>query len=145
MKLTKTTKSFDNISANQKWVLIDADGKTLGRLATDVAEMLRGKNKPQYTPHNDCGDFVIIVNAEKIKLTGKKLTDKEYFHHSLYVSGMKTTAAGKMLEKKPEEVIFSAVKSMLPKNKLSDRLLTKLKVYKGATHPHTAQMPTNKE
>jgi len=141
MKLTKTTKSFDNTNSNQKWQLIDADGQPLGRLATNVAETLRGKNKPQYTAHNDCGDFVIVINAEKIKLTGNKLTDKKYFHHSQYISGMKVTTADKMIEKKPEEVIYLAVKSMLPKNKISDKLLTKLKVYKGAVHPHTAQQP----
>jgi large subunit ribosomal protein L13 len=145
MKLTRTTKQFNSTTSNQKWILIDANGQNLGRLATMVTETLRGKNKPQYTPNNDCGDFVIIINAEKVNLTGKKLTDKFYFRHSQYMSGMKSTSAGDMLKTKPEEVIYSAVKSMLPKSKLSDALLTKLKVYKGENHPHQAQMPVREE
>jgi len=145
MKLTRTTKQFNSNTSNQKWVLIDANGQTLGRLATRVTEILRGKNKPQYTPNNDCGDFVVIINAEKVNLTGKKLTNKFYFEHSQYISGMKTTSAGDMLKTKPEEVIYSAVKSMLPKSKLSDALITKLKVYKGEDHPHQAQTPVREE
>jgi large subunit ribosomal protein L13 len=145
MKLTRTTKQFNSATSDQKWILIDANGQNLGRLATRVTEMLRGKNKPQYTPNNDCGDFVIIINAEKVNLTGKKLTDKFYFRHSQYMSGMKSTSAGDMLKTKPEEVIYSAVKSMLPKSKISDALITKLKIYKGENHPHQAQMPVREE
>jgi large subunit ribosomal protein L13 len=141
MKLTKTTKSFDNTTVAQKWVLFDAEGQALGRLATKIAETIRGKNKAQYTAHNDCGDFVVVINAEKIKLTGNKLEDKKYFHHSQYNSGMKTKSAGEVLAKKPEKMIMDAVKSMLPKSKLSDHILTKLKVYKGSVHPHDAQQP----
>ena len=141
MKLTKTTKYFDNTNVKQQWILIDADGQTLGRLATRIANTLRGKDKPQYTSHTDCGDFVVVINAEKIKLTGKKMTDKKYFHHSLYVSGIKEISAGELLNKKPEQLIMDAVKTMLPKSKLSDKVLTKLKVYKGSAHPHDAQQP----
>ena len=141
MKLTKTTKYFDNTNVKQQWILIDADGQTLGRLATRIANTLRGKDKPQYTAHTDCGDFVVVINAEKVKLTGKKMTDKKYFHHSLYVSGIKEISAGELLNKKPEQLIMDAVKTMLPKSKLSDQVLTKLKVYKGSAHPHDAQQP----
>lgn len=145
MKLTKTTKQFDNKTADQKWVLIDANGQNLGRLATRVTDILRGKNKPQFTPNNDCGDFVVVINADKINLTGKKLEDKFYFRHSQYISGMKSTSAGDMLKKKPEELIYSAVKSMLPKTRLSNALITKLKVYTGENHPHQAQQPVREE
>jgi len=141
MKLTKTTKSFDNTTAAQKWILLDAEGVALGRLATKIANALRGKDKAQYTAHNDCGDFVIVINAEKIKLTGNKMDDKKYFHHSQYYSGMKTKSASEVLTKQPEKLIMDAVKTMLPKSKLSDHILTKLKVYKGSAHPHDAQQP----
>ena len=141
MKLTKTTKSFDNKTAAQKWLLMDAEGQTLGRLATKIANAIRGKDKAQYTAHMDCGDFVVVINAEKIKLTGNKLEDKKYFNHSQYYSGMRTRTAGEILTKRPEQLIMDAVKSMLPKSKLSDQILTKLKVYKGSTHPHDAQQP----
>jgi large subunit ribosomal protein L13 len=141
MKLTKTTKSFDNKTATQKWLLMDAEGQTLGRLATKIANAIRGKDKAQYTAHTDCGDFVVVINAEKIKMTGNKLEDKKYFHHSQYYSGMRTRTAGEIMSKNPEELIMNAVKSMLPKSKLSDHVLTKLKVYKGSTHPHDAQQP----
>jgi len=141
MKLTKTTKSFDNKTAAQKWILLDAEGVALGRLATKIANTLRGKDKAQYTAHNDCGDFVVVINAEKVKLTGNKMEDKKFFHHSQYYSGMKTKTAAEMITKKPEQMIMDAVKTMLPKSKLSDHILTKLKVYKGSAHPHDAQQP----
>jgi large subunit ribosomal protein L13 len=113
----------------------------LGRLATQVANILRGKNKAIYTPSVDAGDFVIVVNAEKIALTGRKLADKTYYNHSGFPGGLKEISAGKLLEKKPEELIKRAVKGMLPKNKLSRHMLKKLKIYVGATHPHDAQQP----
>ncbi len=145
MKLTKTTTFYKKTSNDKDWVLIDAEGQTLGRLVTKIANTLRGKNRATYTPNTDCGDFVVVVNAEKVNLTGKKLTDKTYYHHSQYIGGMKKTTAGKLLETKPETVIMKAVKGMLPKTKLSDKLMTKLKIYKGAVHPHTAQQPKKAE
>lgn len=123
----------------RNWRLIDAEGKVLGRLATEIADTLRGKNKPTYTPHVDTGDFVIVVNAEKVVLTGKKLSDKVYYHHTGYPGGIKGVTAGKLLDEKPEQLIFEAVKGMLPKNKLQKLFLKKLKVYSGAVHPHEAQ------
>lgn len=146
MKLTKTTKQFNTEESDQKWILIDAENKALGRLATRVTDLLRGKNKPQYTPNNDCGDFVVVINADKVKLTGGKIDKKLYFRNpGGYMSGLKTNTARDILERKPEELIFNAVKSMLPKNKLSNRLITKLKVYVGEQHPHQAQKPTLEE
>lgn len=124
----------------QSWYLIDADGVVLGRLATRIAIMLRGKNKPGYTPHVDSGNFIVVINAAKIKLTGNKLKQKRYYHHTLYPGGLKSEAAGDLLKRQPEKVILHAVKGMLPKNRLADRLLTKLKVYSGAEHPHAAQL-----
>lgn len=123
------------------WYLVDAGEKILGRLASEIAHRLRGKHKPVYTPHTDTGDFVIVVNAEKIGLTGKKLTDKIYYHHSGYPGGIKATAAGKMLKEKPEELLRAAVKGMLPKNTLGRAMLKKLKIYAGNDHPHEAQCP----
>ena len=125
----------------RKWYVVDATGYTLGRLASEVAKVLRGKNKPIFTPHIDTGDYVIIVNAEKIKVTGKKLDQKIYYHHSDYVGGMKETTLGEMLAKKPEKVVELAVKGMLPKGPLGREMFTKLHVYAGAEHPHTAQKP----
>ena len=125
----------------RKWYVVDATGYTLGRLASEVAKVLRGKNKPIFTPHIDTGDYVIIVNAEKIKVTGKKLDQKIYYHHSDYVGGMKETTLREMLAKKPEKVIELAVKGMLPKGPLGREMFTKLHVYAGAEHPHTAQKP----
>jgi len=124
-----------------KWWVVDAEGKVLGRLATRIADALRGKDKPTFTHHVDTGDFVVVVNAEKVRLTGKKLTDKKYYHHTGYLGGMKETTAGKMLENHPERVIEIAVKGMLPTNKLSRHLIKKLKVYAGPKHPHEAQKP----
>ena len=125
----------------RKWYVVDATGYTLGRLASEVAKVLRGKNKPIFTPHIDTGDYVIIVNAEKIKVTGKKLDQKIYYHHSDYVGGMKETTLREMLAKKPEKVVELAVKGMLPKGPLGREMFTKLHVYAGAEHPHTALKP----
>jgi len=127
--------------AKKDWYVVDADGEVLGRLAAKIAVILRGKNKPTFTPHVDMGDFIIVVNAEKIKLTGRKLDQKTYAHYSGYVGGLKVTNARTMLVKKPEDLITLAVKGMLPKNILGRQLLSKLKVYKGSEHPHKAQMP----
>ena len=125
----------------RKWYVVDATGLTLGRLASEVAKVLRGKNKPVFTPHIDTGDYVIVINAEKIKVTGKKLDQKIYYHHSDYVGGMKETTLKEMLAKKPEKVIELAVKGMLPKGPLGREMYTKLHVYAGAEHPHAAQKP----
>lgn len=128
-------------TANKEWYMVDASGKVLGRLAAEVAYRLRGKHKAIYTPHADTGDFIIIVNAEKILLTGKKLTDKVYYHYSGYPGGLRETSAGKMLAEKPENLIRIAVQGMLPKNSLGRKMLKKLKVYSGNAHPHEAQCP----
>ncbi len=125
----------------RKWYVVDADGCTLGRLASGVASVLRGKNKPQFTPHVDTGDYVIIVNADKIKVTGKKLEQKIYYNHSDYVGGMRETTLKEMLAKKPERVIELAVKGMLPKGPLGRSMCTKLFVYAGPEHKHEAQKP----
>ena len=127
--------------AERKWRLIDAEGKVLGRLATEIANALRGKDKPTFTPHEDTGDFVVVVNAEKVKLTGKKLADKVYYHHTGYPGGIRGITAEKLLEKEPERLLIEAVKGMLPKNKLQKAFLSKLKVYAGSEHPHAAQQP----
>ena len=125
----------------RKWYIVDAEGKTLGRLATEIATILRGKHKPTFTPHIDTGDYVIVVNAEKIKVTGKKLDQKIYYHHSDYVGGMKETTLKEMLAKHPERVIEFAVKGMLPKGPLGREMYTKLFVYAGPDHKHEAQKP----
>ncbi|MDR1800258.1 MAG: 50S ribosomal protein L13 [Lachnospiraceae bacterium] len=125
----------------KKWFLVDAEGKTLGRLASEVAKVLRGKNKPEFTPHVDVGDYVIVVNAKKIKVTGRKLSQKIYYHHSEYVGGMKETTLAEMMKKKPEKVIELAVKGMLPKGPLGRAMYTKLHVYAEDKHPHQAQKP----
>src|SRR5512144_1820046 len=125
----------------RNWVLIDADGQTLGRLATQIADALRGKRKPTYTPHIDVGDFVVVVNAEKIAVTGDKLQKKMYYRHSGYPGGLKQRTLDEMLERRPEEVLRLAVKGMLPRNRLARKQLTKLKVYAGPDHPHVAQKP----
>lgn len=126
---------------NSEWFMVDASGKVLGRLAAEVAYRLRGKHKATYTPHVDTGDFIIVVNAEKIILTGKKLTDKIYYHYSGYPGGLRETSAGKMLAEKPENLIRTAVAGMLPKTNLGRKMLRKLKVYSGNAHPHEAQCP----
>ena len=128
-------------TVERQWVIVDAQDQVLGRLATRVATILRGKNKPIFTNHVDTGDFVVIVNAEKIRLTGNKLDDKTYYSHSGYPGGIKGMTAREMLEKKPEQVIKIAVKGMLPKNRLGSKLISKLKVYAGPDHPHEAQLP----
>lgn len=125
----------------QKWWLIDAEGRILGRLATEVADLIRGKRKPQFTSHLDTGDFVVVVNAEKIKVTGRKLEQKKYYSHSLYPGGIKEETLKDLLAKKPEEVIKKAVWGMVPKGKLGRALYKKLKVYRGPSHPHEAQNP----
>lgn len=125
----------------RKWYVVDAAGCTLGRLASEVAKVLRGKNKPVFTPHVDTGDYVIVVNADQIKVTGKKLDQKIYYHHSEYVGGMKETTLREMLAKKPEKVVELAVKGMLPKGPLGREMYTKLHVYAGPEHPHAAQKP----
>ena len=128
-------------TVERKWYVVDAEGKTLGRLASEVANVLRGKNKPTYTPHIDTGDYVIVVNAEKIQVTGKKLDQKIYYHHSEYVGGMKEATLREMMQKKPEFVITHAVKGMLPKGPLGRQMLKKLHVYAGPEHNHAAEKP----
>ena len=125
----------------REWYVVDATGHTLGRLASEIATILRGKNKPTYTPHIDTGDNVIVINAEKIKVTGKKLDQKIYYHHSDYVGGMKETTLKEMMAKKPEKVVELAVKGMLPKGPLGRQMIKKLHVYAGAEHNHAAQQP----
>jgi large subunit ribosomal protein L13 len=127
------------------WFVVDAEGKTLGRLATRIANTLRGKHKPEYTPHIDTGDFVIVINAEKVAVTGNKLRDKLYWRHSGYPGGIRSRTLGEMLERRPEEVIRKAVRGMLPRNRLARKQLTKLKIYAGPDHPHAAQQPTEME
>jgi large subunit ribosomal protein L13 len=123
------------------WLIVDATGQTLGRLATQIADALRGKRKPTYTPHIDTGDFVVVINAEKISVSGNKRADKLYHRHSGYPGGLKTRTLGEMLERRPEEVIRIAVKGMLPRNRMARKQITKLKVYAGPDHPHVAQKP----
>ena len=125
----------------RNWLVVDATGQTLGRLATQIAETLRGKRKPTYTPHIDTGDFVIVVNAEKIAVTGNKLADKRYYRHSGYPGGLRSRTLQEMLDRRPEEVIRKAVRGMMPRNRLGRKQLTKLKVYAGPDHPHAAQQP----
>jgi large subunit ribosomal protein L13 len=137
-KYTSSAKNSDN---PQRWYLVDANGAVLGRLASQVAHRLRGKHNPNFTPHVDTGDWVIVINAEKIVLTGRKIDQKMYYHHSGYIGGLKQMSAKELLKKKPEELVRLAVKGMLPKNKLGRRLFKKLKVYTGNAHPHEAQQP----
>ncbi|MCX5915182.1 MAG: 50S ribosomal protein L13 [Deltaproteobacteria bacterium] len=135
------TPLVKNENIKPKWHLVDADGRILGRLATRVAILLRGKNKPIFAPHQDTGDFVVVINAKKVALTGKKWKEKIYFHHSGYPGGLKEASAEKIRDKKPERLITMAVQGMLPKTKLGKKLIKKLKVYAGDTHPHEAQQP----
>ncbi len=139
--MKKYTISAKKIDIKEKWVIVDANGAVLGRLASDVASRLRGKNNPLFTPHVDTGESVIVINADKISLTGNKLEQKRYYRHSGYTGGLKEITAKKLLETKPEDVIRFAVKGMLPKNKLGTKLYKKLKVYAGGKHPHEAQNP----
>lgn len=136
-------KTYTATAADRQrdWYVVDAEGQTLGRLATQIADTLRGKRKPQYTPHTDVGDFVVVVNAEKIGVTGDKRRSKVYWRHSGYPGGIRSRTLGEMLERKPEDVIRLAVKGMLPRNRLARKQLVKLKVYAGPEHPHAAQQP----
>jgi len=136
-----STVSAKSEEVSRKWFIVDANNVVLGRLASKVAAVLKGKHKPIYTPHVDTGDFVIVVNADKVQLTGKKTDEKVYYHHTGYPGGLKSITAGKLLEKKAEDVINIAVKGMLPKNPLGRKMFTKLKVYTGTEHPHAAQKP----
>ena len=142
MKPTFMAKAKD---IERKWYLVDADGKTLGRLASEVAKVLSGKNKPVWTPHVDTGDYVVVINAEKVVLTGKKFKKKEYFHHTGYLGGAKFASAEQWMNKYPERVIQHAIRGMLPKNKLGEDMYRKLHVYKTAEHPHAAQKPETLE
>ena len=135
------TKMFKKEEIPRKWYVVDASGKTLGRLASRIAIILMGKHKPEYTPHVDTGDYVIVVNADKVVLTGKKLDQKIYYRHSGYPGGLKMISAGQMLQKHPERLIYLAVKRMLPKTALGRKMLKKLKVYASPDHPHSAQKP----
>ena len=135
------TKSYKNTDLDKKWLLLDARDKTLGRLSSKIASILMGKNKAQYTPHNDLGDYVVVVNAEKIRVTGNKDTQKKYYKHTGYPGGLKSSTFSEIIEKNPENVILKAVKGMLPKNKLSSSMISKLKVYEGDNHPHAGQNP----
>lgn len=138
---TGVTKSAKNSDFDRQWYIVDAEDQVLGRLATQIADVLRGKNKVNYTPHVDCGDYVIVVNADKVKLTGKKLDQKMYTTHSGYLGGLKETPYKVLMEKHPERAIEHAVKGMLPKNKLQKVFMNKLHVYNGPDHPHEAQQP----
>lgn len=135
----KATKHFKKEDTDRQWRLVDAKGKILGRLATEIANALRGKDKAIFSPNQDCGDFVVVINAEQIAVTGKKEKEKIYYRHSLHAGGIKQENLGSLRQRRPEEIIRRAVKGMLPHNRLSDRLITKLKIYKGENHPHQAQ------
>lgn len=137
----KKTYSAKPEEVERKWYIVDATDQTLGRMATQIATILRGKHKPMYTPHVDCGDYVIVINAEQVHVTGNKLEDKMYYHHSGYPGGLRQTPLKTMLVKHPDQVISEAVRRMLPKNNLSRHMLKKLKVYAGPDHPHEAQQP----
>ena len=139
------TKSYKLNPSEKSWLLVDASDKTLGRLSTYIAKILMGKNKPEYTPHNDVGDYVVVINAEKIKVTGNKNEQKTYYRHSGYPGGIKSKNFNDLITSYPDRIITSAVKGMLPKNKLSKSVIKKLKVYKGETHPHSAQNPVKQE
>jgi len=135
------TISANNETVQRDWYIIDAEGQTLGRMASAIAHRLRGKHKPEFTPHVDTGDYIVVINAEKVRVTGKKVNDKMYHHHSGYPGGLKTISFGKLIEKAPERTIQIAVKGMLPRGPLGRAMFKKLKVYAGAVHPHTAQQP----
>ncbi len=143
MKLSEQTRSVshENALRDRRWVLIDASERALGRVATRAASVLRGKHRPDFTPHQDAGDFVIIINASKVRLTGAKLEEKVYTRHTGYPGGVRSTTAARLIETRPERLLEEAVRGMLPKNRLGRRLFTKLKVYRGADHPHAAQQP----
>ncbi|MCH2568377.1 MAG: 50S ribosomal protein L13 [Pseudomonadales bacterium] len=135
------TVSAKKETVRRDWYVVDATDKVLGRIATEIANRLRGKHKPEYTPHIDTGDYIVVVNADKVRVTGNKVTDKIYFRHTGYPGGIKETSFGKLMETHPERAIEIAVKGMMPRNKLSKAMLGKLKIYAGGEHPHTAQQP----
>lgn len=141
MKQEKMTKFIKSEDADKKWYLIDAKDKVLGRLASEIAKIIRGKNKPTFTPNMDTGDFVVVINADKVKLTGKRPELKQYIRHSGYPGGQKVTSVKEVKQRKPEFLVENAVKGMLPKNRLGRKLIKKLKVYTGEAHPHSAQKP----
>ncbi|OEF97905.1 50S ribosomal protein L13 [Desulfuribacillus alkaliarsenatis] len=141
----RTTYMAKTNEVQRDWYVIDAEGKTLGRLATEAATLLRGKHKPEFTPHVDTGDFVIVINCSKVVLTGKKLEQKKYYRHSGYTGGLKVTKASDMIKNKPEEMVFKAIKGMVPHTKLGDAQIKKLRVYAGPEHEHQAQQPKNWE
>lgn len=140
-QLTMKTYTPKEGEVSQDWYVVDAEDKILGRMATEIATRLRGKHKPEFAPHVDTGDFIVVINAEKIKVTGNKLDQKKYYHHTGYPGGIREASLKEMLEKQPEDVIIKAVRGMLPKNRLGRAQLKKLKVYAGTEHPHTAQAP----
>lgn len=142
---TYSARKEDFPLSGRKWYIIDAEDKVLGRVATRVANALRGKDKPEFTPHVDTGSFVVVINADKIKLTGNKLDQKIYYRHSGYLGSLRSTTAREMLAKKPEQIVIRAVEGMLPRNKLSRAVIKKLKVYSGSSHPHEAQRPVPME
>ena len=141
--MTPSTKTYvaKPTDRERNWLLVDANGQTLGRLATQIADALRGKRKPEYTPHIDTGDFVVVINAEKVSVTGNKRNDKRYYRHSGYPGGLRSRTFQEMIDRRPEEVLRLAVKGMMPRNRLARKQITKLKIYAGAEHPHTAQKP----
>jgi large subunit ribosomal protein L13 len=143
-KSLKPTHFTHKDEVNKKWYIVDANGKILGRFASEIAKIIWGKNNPRFTPNVDTGDFVVVINAEKVKLTGKRESLKEYKHHSLYPGGQKTKTFKELIATHPDRVITKAVRGMLPKTKLGNRLITKLKVYAGEKHPHAAQNPISK-
>jgi large subunit ribosomal protein L13 len=136
----RNTKTFTKHEVTRKWRLIDAEGKILGRLATEIANALRGKDKPEFSPNQDVGDFIVVINAEKIKVSGAKETDKLYHRHTGFIGGHKTETLASLRQRRPNEIIRRAVKGMLPHNRLSERLITKLNIYTGTEHPHEAQL-----
>jgi large subunit ribosomal protein L13 len=140
-KYNMKTISANPATVKRDWFVVDAEGKTLGRMAAEIASRLRGKHKPEYTPHVDTGDYIVVINAEKVHVTGRKATDKMYYHHTGYIGGIKSISFNKLVEKAPERTIEIAVKGMLPKGPLGRAMFKKLKVYAGAEHPHTAQQP----
>ena len=141
MKKDTYMASREDALAARQWFIVDADSRVVGRIATQIANVLRGKHKPTFTPHVDSGDFVVVVNASKVRLTGAKLTDKIYHRHTGYPGGVRRATAGRVMNERPERVLRSAIVGMLPKNRLGRRLATKLKIYRGADHPHAAQKP----
>jgi large subunit ribosomal protein L13 len=143
LKLTEQTKSVSHEAAlrGRNWIILDASDRALGRIASRAASILRGKHRPDFTPNQDAGDFVVVINAARVKLTGSKVAGKIYYRHTTYPGGIRSTSAGKLLEKRPEKLVEMAVRGMLPKNRLGRRLFNKLKVYRGAEHPHAAQKP----